>query len=489
MHHVTRPRTARLGATAVTLGVVGALGVAGALSASAATGTAAEPSPAPVCTGYDTDGFTIFVQHDVDLGNSETEGSLALGGDLTLPTDTNLIHSSGLTPDGYALPVVDGDPTRLLVGGTLDLASTGSLQVTSHNGVTGTIAPDQLGAIKVGETAGLTLAPRSGVDRLHAAATDENTRPWIDVSSDANQTFDGDHAVTYPAAASVVDSRFPTLAAQGEALRSVGGDDAATATLDANGSDGVITLTEGRLNVLTVDAATLGRLASLTFADVAPGADTQLVVDVTGIAGDVRTPPLRGAGMPGNPTADDPNPWAPYVTWNLTGAGAATVTGELITGTILAPDVDLTTDASSRIEGQVIAKSLVTRGGEIHQYASASSCATPTPTPSPTESTATPTPSPTQSTATPTPSPTHSTSTPTPSQTTTSPAPVVPTTTTTPTTQVLGTGGTASPSGGASATGPLATTGASLVGPFVAGLALVAAGVVLLVVRRRVARG
>jgi choice-of-anchor A domain-containing protein len=421
----------------------------------------------------------------VDLGNQETEGSLALGGDLTLATPTNLIHSSGLTPPGYTLPVVDGDPTRLLVGGTLDLTAPGSLQVTSRDDV-GPEQADRVGAVKFGDTAGLELTARSGVDRLHEAGGSVDATPWVDVNDAAQQTLDGAHAVTFPGAASVVETRFPALVTQGEALRTVTGPDVATA--DLNGS--VVTLTPGKLNVLTVDGATLSGLAELTFAGGTPGADTPFVVNVTDASRTaVHVPPLRGPGMPPQPAATNPNPWAPYVTWNLTGAGTTTVTGELVTGTVLAPDVDLAVDASSPVEGQIIAKSLVTRGGEIHQYLAAASCTTPTPTPTPTGSTTTPAPTPpaptpTETTTTPTPTGTTTSPAPVPSSTTTSPAPVAPVTSTTPTTTVLGTGGTAP-----SAPGGLATTGASLVGPLVAGLALVAAGVVLLLVRRRVARG
>ncbi|MFC8733064.1 collagen-binding domain-containing protein [Luteimicrobium sp. NPDC057192] len=484
MQHAFRSRSTRLGATIATVGVV-ALGAVSALSASAATGRAAAAEPAPVCTGYDTDGFTIFVQDDVDLGNSETEGSLALGGDLTLAADTNLVHSTGLTPAGYTLPVVDGDPTRLLVGGTLDLTAPGSLQVTSRDDV-GPAQADRIGAIKFGDTGGLELTARSGVDRLHEAGGSVDAKPWVDVNDAAQQTFDGAHAVTYPGAASVVDSRFPALVAQGEALRTATGSDVATATLDG----GVVTLTPGKLNVLTVDAATLGANAQLTFAGGTPGADTPFVVNVTDASGStVHVPPLRGPEMPGQPSATDPNPWAPFVTWNLTGAGTTTVTGELVTGTILAPDVDLTLDASSPVEGQIVARSLVARGGEIHQYLAASSCTTPTPTPTATETTTTPAPTtpaptPTESTTTPTPTGTTTSPAPVPSSTTTSPAPVVPVTSATPTATVLGTGGTAP-----SSPGNLATTGASLVGPLVAGVALVAAGLALLLVRRRTARG
>ncbi|GAA4836641.1 hypothetical protein GCM10023221_12310 [Luteimicrobium xylanilyticum] len=482
--HGPRRVLAIVGAGALVLGASTLVGTGLAGDANAAEST--------VCTGYDTDGFTIFVQHDVTLGNDETEGSLALGGDLRLTKGTNLLHSTGLTPAGYSLPVVDGDPTRLLVGGTLDLTSQGDLQVTSA----GRSDASQLGAIKFGDTAGLELTSRDGVDRLHEAGGSIDADPYVDVNDAADQTFDGDHAVTYAGSADVVTSRFPRLVAQGESLRTASGDGVAQATVHANGSDGSLSLTAGKLNVLTIDASTLGAFTALTFAGVTPGDGTELVVNVTGTGGTVRVPPLRGADMPGQPDATHPNPWAPYVTWNLTGAGTTTVTGDLVTGTILAPDVDLTVDANSPVEGQIVAKSLVTRGGEIHQYLAASSCTTPPPTPTettttpaPTPTDTTPAPTPTDTTPAPTPSgttttPAQPTTTPAPSSTTTSPAPVAPVTSSTPTTEVLATGGTAPSSGGS-----LATTGASVVGPLVAGAALVVGGLVLLLVRRRSARG
>ncbi|WP_157803748.1 collagen-binding domain-containing protein [Luteimicrobium subarcticum] len=456
--------------------------VIGAVASSAGAATT-------VCPVLDTGGFTVLVQDDMTFGNAETEGSIGVGGDLTLSGAHALIHTSGLTPPGYDLPVVDGDPTRLLVGGTLVQSSTGTLKVTSRDDVTG--ADDHVGAVKMGDTTGLSLAARSDLDRLYVTDRGQDPAPWIDVDPAAGQTLDGDHAVTDPGAASVVTDLFPALLAQGRALQDGTGTDTAagTATLAADGDRGVVTLTPGVVNVLRVSAADLDASTSLQFAGTTPSADTPFVVDVTGPDDlSVRIPPLRGEAMPGQPDADHPNPWAPYVTWNLTGARSAVVTGDLVTGSVLAPDVDLTLDANSPVEGQVVAKALVTAGGEIHTYLSAADCR---PAPSPTDSTTTPA-TPTDSpTVTPTP-PVTPTVTPTPTGSSTTTAPVTPTSTDTDLPLVVptasagtGTPGTGEGSDGGSS-GGLAETGASLA-PLGVGAVLVAAGAVLLVVRRRIA--
>jgi choice-of-anchor A domain-containing protein len=74
-----------------------------------------------------------FVGHDALLGSTETEGTVALGGDLTFGPGYNVaIHTAGTFVD-------DGDtnPTALLVGGRVDMADSspvGVLRVTGRRG-------------------------------------------------------------------------------------------------------------------------------------------------------------------------------------------------------------------------------------------------------------------------------------------------------------------------------------------------------------------
>ena len=92
--------------------------------------------------------FTVKTEGDARFDGVEVEGSLAIGGDYTFVGGLPIIHSSGLTPAGYAIPVIDEDPTRLLVRGTFDTASSSGVSELSSRGNTG---EGQLGYVKIGQ--------------------------------------------------------------------------------------------------------------------------------------------------------------------------------------------------------------------------------------------------------------------------------------------------------------------------------------------------
>src|SRR6478735_10705613 len=92
-------------------------------------------------------GFTVYGREDVRLENQEIEGSVAAGDTATVaPVNASqyaIIHVAAGTGK-YDLPVVDGDPTRLLVG-RYSTASTGILEITSA----GTTTPTLFGDLKM----------------------------------------------------------------------------------------------------------------------------------------------------------------------------------------------------------------------------------------------------------------------------------------------------------------------------------------------------
>jgi choice-of-anchor A domain-containing protein len=432
-------------------------------------------------------GFTILTNGDTTLGNTEIEGTAAIGGDLVASHGYNFIHTSGFTPAGYALPVVDGDPTRLLIAGEFDTtASAGVSEVSSR----GNIRPDQLGYLKIGDTGNLSLAPRGNQGLgvwASATGTTAGSEPALYVT---DTVAEPQSSVAAPNAYSdLFGTAFASLTGSGTTLLSLTSCAAAhETTLASAASSGArtITLVPGVTNFLDVTAADLA-FDTITFVGAQPGPDTAVVFNLTGSPTEVTLPRFEAAS---SSSASDPNPVAPYVLWNLTGATSpVTVHGTKISGSILAPRNTVMLDASSPVEGQIAAARLTTAGGEIHHYAFASAigCLSSAITPVVTPPTSTPAPTAPGSTPVPTVSPTG---TPAPtSPTTDSPAPSTPTSTSSAPAGPA-TGAKSPAQTAASATAPIETdslahTGSSIDAWVTTGIAAVVVGIALTLIRVR----
>src|SRR5690606_21519838 len=85
---------------------------------------------------------------DARLDNHETEGSVAVGGELTVRAEGGMypiVHHVAGTAD-YTIPTVDGDPTRLLVG---SYAPTSGLVEITNAGVPAGSGAELEGYLKV----------------------------------------------------------------------------------------------------------------------------------------------------------------------------------------------------------------------------------------------------------------------------------------------------------------------------------------------------
>ncbi|MBO1334626.1 choice-of-anchor A family protein [Streptomyces sp. VRA16 Mangrove soil] len=410
-----------------------------------------------------SNGFGVVTEADATLGSTESEGPVAVGGNLRFGDGYNV----ALNDTGSYVAPGDSQPIALLVGGRVDYA--GSSPV-------GVLRVLRDGYVKIGDMTG-----------GQALTTDQNgafvdTR--VDTTGSAYDSTPRIELTTRESAAAVAQSGlmdFPALfttyreraqrmnrCATNVVLRDgngtpLGDQDAVPANANLK-----ITLTEGVTNVLHITGANLNDIADLTFTNQ-PSASTPLVVvvDTSAEGGDYtwRTPTLAGVG----------GAQAPYMLWDFPDATKITIAdGDTLEGTLFAPSADVTDLDPANMEGDVIVKSLVAgpltasgstdvNAGEIHYFPFAAELecsdkkpANATLTPAPSSSSVTPT-----TTATPTPTPTPTpTATPTPTGSL-SPSPT-PTPTLTPApTPAPSTSPAATPSSQPSPTGPeLANTGA-----------------------------
>ncbi|KZM78808.1 collagen-binding domain-containing protein [Cellulosimicrobium sp. I38E] len=313
-------------------------------------------------------GFSVYAREDARLGNHETEGSVAVGGELTVRAEGGMyaiVHQVAGTAD-YTIPTVDGDPTRLLVG---SYATTSGLTQITNAGVPAGSGAELEGYLKVvGDDPAFDTYQRGDWVRYR---TEVDEAPSIDAT---NQKW--------PDGATTVATQRDSVAAYVEA----GATETAEvrqclADLVPSGSAHVLSVTEdvgdrvvlsalepGRPNV--VDYATIADAYTVQFADgVLPSADTPLVVSVPAGTTDVRGSVFGAEGAA-----------ARSVLWDLSqleGPVTLGTGGTRLDGSVYAPTADLTVEAAP-LDGQVVAQNLTLLGGEAHAYLFAGSipCAT-----------------------------------------------------------------------------------------------------------------
>lgn len=364
-------------------GTVGRLVGAGLSSLLLAGALVVVPTPAPaeavvtaINIGDDlASGFTFLSYGNAKLGNSETEGSIAVVGTATMAAGYPIIHSSGLTPTNYLIPRIDGDPTRFLASAINWDASAGASDVTSRNWVTA----DHKGYFKLAPGASYSVNPRGSTGLwISKQGTPSGTTPGFYVPDDINQP--ASRVPSTGAVSSYLDYDNATALIVNQKLATQAVEDATTVTLQPGSHGGArkLTLVANKVNFvqLGVDNTFDIEWGSA----VRPSATTPIVFNVPVANGDsVRLPKFASAANDGspNPNSTNPNVVAPYVTYNFVSASSTpisyTIGGTLVSGMIFAPDNDnVTIDASSPIEGQILVNNVITKGGEFHHYGSRS---------------------------------------------------------------------------------------------------------------------
>ncbi|WP_167880272.1 collagen-binding domain-containing protein [Nocardioides guangzhouensis] len=324
-------------------------------------------------------GFLVFVEGDVLLDNDEAEGTMAVGGDLTVARNYNI--SPGPTSAATFTAPGDAGPTYLYVGGGLAFSGSAAIQMRVLGG----------GYTKIGDTSTYTAY---NTDNNNAQVTYRivpEGQSYLSsqfVEGTTNQQTPTSIETPVPSNLIDMDGAF---ALYRDLTQQMAACPATVSLTDANGNptprpvppgtSARFELAEGQTNVLMLSATELDNLAELTFVDQ-PTASTPLLVNVTGSSFDGTVPNLAGIG----------GAQAPYILWNFPDASSVTVTGGAsLEGTIYAPDADVVWAPTQNIEGNVIAASF-THGPqvfppgtprEIHDFAFATTleCGEPEPQP------------------------------------------------------------------------------------------------------------
>jgi choice-of-anchor A domain-containing protein len=353
-------------------------GLADALPASASAGPAVGPSaagpsagPAVPALGIDNPmegnlGFGTIVEQDALLGGTETEGTVAIGGNLTFgPGYSVMTHPTGT----YRAPG-ESEPTALLVGGRIlmsDSAPDGVLRVENNGYVH---VQDATGIKALG--AGGNAASLNTEVVESAAAYGSTARVQLTTRESPSRLGLPASPIDFGVLFTAYRQRALDIAACSDdvALTNAAGMPLAQQTGFAPGTSAYVTLTPHRTNVLHLTGQDVDDLAGLTFR-TAPSAGTPFVVVVDPAAGAYSWHIPNLAGVSGAQ--------APYMLWDFPAATDITLAaGGSPVGTIFAPNAHLTDLDPAGIEGDIAVRSFwagppgaggrYTDAGQIHDF-------------------------------------------------------------------------------------------------------------------------
>ncbi|GAA1834927.1 DUF5979 domain-containing protein [Agromyces salentinus] len=332
-------------------------------------------------------GFTVYAKDDAVLGNTEFEGSIAVGDQLRVTQTAGYQFAHVIAGTGsYVLPTIDSDPTRVLAGSYDPDPATNSGRVEITNA--GATQPSQFGDLKIVDrtTPFVTFTRASWLRYALEQGTD--TPPLIDARDQVHPadsvpptSADGDGSIyTYATGedtASIVASYVEANAQADEGeidqclIDVVDPDNLIGYPVEIaeDAGDRVVlgTLSPDQPNV--VQYADIEGARLLQFSDGTPGPANPLVIHVE---------PGTTSILP--PSIDPEGTYSPYVIWDLSQvSGSVTIaTDGRGDGSIYAPNADLSITAQPW-DGQIIANSVDITGGEVHSYlfAGALPCAAP----------------------------------------------------------------------------------------------------------------
>ncbi len=295
-------------------------------------------------------GFNVFIKNNTTLITNESEGPVAIGGDLTIAGSYQVAVND---PGNF---MVDGVKIGLLIGGKVNYQSGNAVQV------------NQNAYIKIGNGTGsyvwyydqnnaaspIRITPSSNYNSSPRIMLQANSNQ-LGVSVSNNPVFEGG-LVDFASAFQTMEATSLSISqCTGNAqLTNPNGQSIPTTSLP---NQVKINLQDG-INYLNVTGADMNNVQVFTY-NQQPSASKILIVNVDA-PGTFNWNVWNQAGIGFNQ--------CPYILYNFYNTTTLNIVGNsTIEGTVFAPFADITkTVNQSNIEGQVIGKSLIHGGGEMH---------------------------------------------------------------------------------------------------------------------------
>ena len=277
-------------------------------------------------------GYNAFVRYNTTVHGGDTEGPIALGGDLTIDGIITLAAQTA----GSNFFNGDNEASSLVVNGKVIYNSGEGIHLNQ-------------GYTKVGDLNGSSVFD---VDYNNASVNTRVTSGSYDAKPRVQvQRKQSQNSVSQ---ANLIDfeSAFTLFEA-----KSISYSNMQPNVLVSN--DNKILLTQGIINVLNISGTELQNLPYVTFENT-PNQDTPLIINVDA-SGDFEWNILNIAGIGDQEGA--------FVIWNFYNNSSLTLKGgSTIIGSLFAPKSDVIKDSSGNINGQVIAANYHHIQGELHQH-------------------------------------------------------------------------------------------------------------------------
>ncbi|RXZ47614.1 choice-of-anchor A family protein [Agromyces fucosus] len=324
----------------------GALAVAGVVAPAHADVGPVNPVTVDLDGHAANSGFTVVVRGDVHLAADESEGTIALGGDLSFGTTYNI--GTAATPT-FTVPG-ETNPVHLFVGGGIDWASTGSGQILRvlNQGFTKIGDPSTFAAFNKNPNDYQITAPGGAIDQT----------PRIEGVAAQSPA-----SIAAPVPAGLIDiegafalyEQLSTDLATCPATVVLTDDQGAPVTSPPSAPfRGHVRLQPDQTNVLSISADDLATLQELQFDDV-PTQTSPLLINVAGdFSGAIpNSPGISGAA-------------AHFILYNFADATTVTVTGgDSLHGTVYAPRAVVDWRRTNNLEGNLIAASAIHGGPAV----------------------------------------------------------------------------------------------------------------------------
>ena len=295
-------------------------------------------------------GFNVFAQTGTNLINNETEGPIAMGGDLTIAGTYNV---SSVAPGSFT---VHGIPVSLVVGGHVNYG-------------TGLLTVNQNGYVKIGDCTGSAVwytDMTGSYSPIHVtSASDYSATPRINmVATAADLGVSGSFnpvnesgVIDFPSAFALMQSNahdLSLLSDNANLTDSIGNVLSSHTGLPGN----VVMNLHSGTNILNISASDLNNLHLLSY-NVTPDVDHVVVINVDAPGSfNWNVCDQHGADLAGSSC----------VLFNFHNCSSLNIGGSgAIEGTIFAPSCDVNKSTNtSVIDGQVICHSFYHAAGSCH---------------------------------------------------------------------------------------------------------------------------
>ena len=301
-------------------------------------------NPLTVAFGYD-----IFAQQGVTFKGGNTNGAVALGGNLTLDgTSIIAMNHSGYYPSGYNL----NNNYSLVIGGSVNYTS-GNITYVNSNG-----------KIKLGNATGTTLWDKDPNNaNVNLKLTSNALSGWSGYNSNPAIQLNSMQSTSSALTSSGLDfsASFASLVANAQTMSNYTASSSCSNNLNIinlSGTTPTITLVSNKINVVNITGANFAAITNITFSGTF-SSTTPLIFNINQ-TGNITFNAFNATGIQ--------NTDGQYIIYNFyNNTGTVTVNASnAVRGTIFAPTATVVWNGSNNLEGQIVAKNASLVSGEIH---------------------------------------------------------------------------------------------------------------------------